>query len=199
MDGFRVENRGIFGKPGFFDLMAFSWIRYKIPRPQAKASPASPIKIKVTWDTSHRLFNTGLAAMVVAGRVATTATTPGGRQFVTNLYVLTVATGAVDVLAADINGTEVQWSPAPESTLIAYVAEDRRLTIIDADSGTRHPLINYTRRIGQLTWSPDGRFLAFSSDRGGAGYEIFIVDVNSYATYQVTVNDVFDMVNDWVE
>jgi WD40 repeat protein len=99
------------------------------------------------------------------------------QESVTNLYVLTVATGAVDVLAADINGTEVQWSPAPESTLIAYVAEDRRLTIINADSGTRHPLINYTRRIGQLTWSPDGRFLAFAEIANPLLADVYLIEV----------------------
>ncbi len=46
-------------------------------------------------------------------------------------------------------------------------------------------------------WSPDGRFLAYASDQDG-DFEIYIVEVATFANYQVTVNTVHDMVNEWL-
>ncbi len=46
-------------------------------------------------------------------------------------------------------------------------------------------------------WSADSKYLTFSSNRDG-DFEIYIVDIATYAVYQVTVNDYPDIVNQWL-
>ena len=59
-----------------------------------------------------------------------------------------------------------------------------------ADGG--HTLLRVRPR-----WSPDGRYLVYSSNRTG-NWEIYIVDVQDYGNYQVTVNNDFDEANAWL-
>jgi Tol biopolymer transport system component len=46
--------------------------------------------------------------------------------------------------------------------------------------------------------SPDGRWLAFASSRTGV-WEIYVLDLNDGALYQVTNSEAPDFPSDWVQ
>jgi len=45
-------------------------------------------------------------------------------------------------------------------------------------------------------WSLDGKYIGFTSDRSGKS-EVYIIDISSGMTYQVTHNDVVNILSDW--
>jgi Tol biopolymer transport system component len=76
----------------------------------------------------------------------------------------------------------LQWSP--EGNEVAYVRHAGRgryeLWLMDADSKVSKLLITLkARRMQDLAWSPDGRWLAFVVGDNGAGYAIRALDLGS--------------------
>jgi Tol biopolymer transport system component len=90
---------------------------------------------------------------------------------------------------ADIG--DPQWSS--DSARIAY---DARLTadsaysvfIVSASGGTPQPLTSGSANDARPTWSQDGRWVYFSSDRGGGVYNIWKVASSGGPATQVTRN-----------
>lgn len=120
------------------------------------------------------------------------------------LSLLDMTTGRSDFLTSDGN-TLIEESPdiSPNGQQIAFAAsspaspEDSDIYVMSLIGGQPLMVVDTPGRAVNPRWSPDGRFIAYSSDQDG-DFEIFIVEVDTYAIYQVTVNNVYDMVNEWL-
>jgi WD40 repeat protein len=83
-----------------------------------------------------------------------------------------LSTGSeTQVLALDVGDWSVDWSVvslSPNGSSLAFGGSDGRLTVYDLERGgaPRH-LTGLTGQVGALTFSPDGRMLASTSDPGG--------------------------------
>ena len=121
-----------------------------------------------------------------------------------DLKLLDMTTGRSDFLTTD-GATLLEESPdiAPNGQQVAFAASssanpnDSDIYVMSLIGGQPLLVVDTPGRAVNPRWSPDGRFLAYASDQDG-DFEIFIVEVASYANYQVTVNSEYDMVNEWL-
>jgi serine/threonine protein kinase len=101
---------------------------------------------------------------------ATDDATVGGRAFVSELWTVVVATGEKKRI---FEGDAVQPSWSPNGLRIAYWTAlgehqgQRDIGTIPADGGAAVPVTSDAPVDWSPVWSPDGRFLFSSSDRGG--------------------------------
>jgi len=131
----------------------------------------------------------------------------GVREGRTNLYSVSLRTGELEQLTTGLyDVSEPDWSPDGKQiafssdrrldlgdSLVVPVGFDRNIFILDVT----------TRRITQVTnehgdnlspsWSPDGRRIAFTSDRNGV-YNLYVAAVDSGTSTPITdvLNGVFD-------
>jgi Tol biopolymer transport system component len=101
---------------------------------------------------------------------ATDDATIEGRSYLSALWTVTVATGETRKIFA---GDAVQPSWSPNGLRIAYWrvfgerASQRDISTIPSEGGQGVPVTLDAAVDWNPVWSPDGRFLFFSSDRGG--------------------------------
>src|SRR5205085_8508668 len=115
----------------------------------------------------------------------------------TDLYIVDVATSHLERLTNDRYGDlQPQWSP--DGKMIAF-ASDRgdtssftylrfpkwRVTVLDLDKGTLTVLPGQAGLNINPQWSPDGRSIAYVSDRTGIA-NLFLYDFDSNEHYQLT-------------
>jgi Tol biopolymer transport system component len=94
---------------------------------------------------------------------------PYGRQLVSALWTVELATGRTKQVIAKSDAVQPAWSP--DGRFIAYWANtggQRDLWIIAADGGDPVAVMQDHFTDWSPMWSPDGRWLYFSSDRGGS-------------------------------
>ena len=128
--------------------------------PARRASPSSRHRFRV----SSRMV-TGWAAHRVLHRGNRT---PTGRSSVSPLWVVDAKGGAPTKL---FDGDAVQPAWSPSGARIAYWAVDtgqRDIYTIPAAGGPRTAVTHDAALDWGPRWSPDGRYLYFSSDRGGS-------------------------------
>ena len=111
----------------------------------------------------------------------------------TDIVVIDVASGGKIPVTNDQNGfveSMPRWSP--DGTQIIYAVASRNepnnydIFITRADGGSAPiPLVRSTANDSYPVVSPDGRYLAFSSDRNG-NWDIYVFDINTQALYQLT-------------
>ncbi len=114
-------------------------------------------------------------------------------------------TGQITALTTDGNAM-IEGNPdlSPDGQLVAFQAhspanpENNNIYIVAAGGGMALLIVDSPGNDVRPRWSPDGRFLVYSSNRGGSNYEVYIVDVSTYANYQVTFNTLYSMANQWV-
>ncbi len=166
--------------------------------PPADGSPAQPALVRLTDGTVNSVEPTwGDSTRLVYVHDAR----PNGGTVDLKLIDLS---GQSDFLTADGN-LLIEGNPdvSPNGQQVAYDAyspsnpDDVDIYIQSLIGGQPLLIVDTPGRAVRPRWSPDGRFLAYSSDQDG-DFEIFIVEVASYAVYQVTVNAVYDMVNEWL-
>jgi len=96
--------------------------------------------------------------------------TPYGRNRISSLWVIPVdEPGARPTKLTDGDAVQPAWSPSGER--IAFWSVDRGqrdLYTIRASGGERVPVLLDPPLDWSATWSPDGRYLYFASDRGGS-------------------------------
>ena len=121
----------------------------------------------------------------------------GSRGGLTDLYIVDVATDHLQRLTNDRFGDlQPQWSP--DGTMLAF-ASDRgdsasftylrfpkwRITVLDLQKGTIIVLPGQAGLNINPQWSPDGRSIAFVSDRTGIA-NVFLYDLDTKEHYELT-------------
>jgi Tol biopolymer transport system component len=99
---------------------------------------------------------------------------PDGRRivFLSEYEKISVTTGSF------YNGHDVE-------TYYDYVDGDSAIFVMDTDGGNQKQLTHNDCRDSAPTWSPDGQFIAFESDRTG-NHEIFAMDADGSNQTQLT-------------
>lgn len=89
------------------------------------------------------------------------------------------------------NGKQIVFQAAKQKA-------NQQLFIMNIDGSNRTPLTETTDPSNNIRprWSPDGRYVAFTSDRTGKN-EIFIIDVTTRETWQVTASEDPVLLQDW--
>jgi Tol biopolymer transport system component/serine/threonine protein kinase len=106
--------------------------------------------------------------------VATGSSAPGSLRGMSRLQIIDVATGAKSDLDLQTNALQPSWSP--NGHRLAYYAGWDIWTVA-AEGGGPVRATEVEHRDQSPAWSPDGRFLYFSSDRGGSS-NIWRVRIN---------------------
>jgi TolB protein len=100
---------------------------------------------------------------------------------------------------ADLQEGDLAWSP--DGQRIAHTTRERsgrtRIWVTDVDTGERTPLTDGASRDEMPTWSPDGRYLAFVSDRDGDP-ELYLMRADGTAPTRLTRAPGADWLPRWV-
>jgi Tol biopolymer transport system component len=103
---------------------------------------------------------------------------------------LLVQTGNQDSPDISTDGRLLVYDSAQVLTLHrGGVQVVRHLWALDLETGAARPLVPGAAQDMQPDLSPDGRWVAFSSDRGGDGFEIWVVGVDGEGLRQVTTGE----------
>lgn len=111
---------------------------------------------------------------------------PDGKKiaFVSNrsgnpqLYVHDLALGTEGRVTFEGNyNTSPEWSPLNKIVFSAMDGGRLDICTIDPDGGNLRKLTEYQGNNEDPCWSPDGRYIAFSSNRNG-GYHLYIMNAN---------------------
>lgn len=123
--------------------------------------------------------------------------------------------GGVDLVAINVqNRTQVPLTEdgnalletmpyfSPDGTIIAYaVAEPNAphdiIAVASDGSGTSFPLVESEHDDIYPVYSPDGRFLIYSTDRTG-NYDLFVRDISAGESYRVTQTEGDDFASGWI-
>ncbi len=126
---------------------------------------------------------------------------PTGQDTV-DVYVMTAKGEGVKNLTND-GLTNVEAAPAfsPDGKRIAYQASAGRgknsdIYVMNADGTAKVKITTGEGDNIRPHWSPDGKYVAFSSNRSNR-WEVYIVDVDSKAIYQVTSSAQSMLCTDW--
>jgi TolB protein len=107
---------------------------------------------------------------------------------------------------------EPDWSPDGRRLAVASYRDrlgrtcfhecslNSEIYVVDADGGHLRRLTTNVANDASPTWSPDGRRIAFVSDRSGRNdheLELYVVDARGGDPRRLTHNDVWDLDPDW--
>jgi Tol biopolymer transport system component len=126
------------------------------------------------------------------------------------LYLVTPEGGRLRKLTSD--GVEPAWSP--DGKRIAFTSfrdsfgrtcfhecsTSGEIYVVDAKSGVEQRLTESEANDGSPAWSPDGRLIAFASDRSNPNaheIEIYVMGANGGDVRQITRNEVWDLEPAW--
>lgn len=85
-------------------------------------------------------------------------------------------------------------SPDGKKLCFSYVGD---LWTVPTTGGQATRLTVHESHDAYPRWSPDGKWIAFSSNRDGAGYDVYVVPAAGGEPRQMTFNSATDIVNDW--
>ncbi len=86
-------------------------------------------------------------------------------------------------------------APSPDGTNICFSYQGD-LWLVSAQGGRANRLTVHLGYDGYPCWSPDGRFIAFSSDRNG-NFDVYIVPATGGSEIRLTYNTDDDIVSGW--
>ncbi|HZS46339.1 MAG TPA: DPP IV N-terminal domain-containing protein [Blastocatellia bacterium] len=81
-----------------------------------------------------------------------------------------------------------RWNPKTGQE-IAFISDrggTPQIYVMDASGGNERRLLSGGGHMDSPSWSPDGRFIAFTWDGGGGGYNIYLADVATGQVLQLT-------------
>jgi Tol biopolymer transport system component len=122
----------------------------------------------------------------------------GVKQGKSDLYTVNIATGELRQLTDDMHDeTGPEWSPDgtqiafasdqranashPPDSLSIPVGKGRSIYVVDVETGRVRAVTSAAGNDLSPTWSPDGRYIAFSSDRNGI-YNLYVSDLQEGST-----------------
>ena len=121
---------------------------------------------------------------------------PQSRIFVESLAIL-ICVFAFSVSAIAKESVPYMTEPAvsPDNKEIAFVSGGDIWTV-SSSGGTAHILVSHPATEGRPVFSPDGKKLAFTSNRTGNG-DIYVLDFATNNLTRVTYNDTSDNLDAW--
>lgn len=118
-------------------------------------------------------------------QIACTVGGPGARK----LALLSIDGGVPRILAADLPGFAYSPAWSPDGRLIAYSrwmpGGFRDIHLFEVETGTDRELMHDRAMDVDPRFTPDGRYLVFSSDRTGI-YNVFAYELETKRLFQVT-------------
>jgi TolB protein len=99
-------------------------------------------------------------------------------------------------LAWSPDGSQIAYTFHPASYCSAPSGSCYQIGLINVDGSGFRQLTYYNADHWDLDWSPDGAYLAYASDRDG-DFEIFVQNVASGESVQLTHNEAFDFDPSW--
>ncbi len=109
------------------------------------------------------------------------------------LFLLLLASSGLNAQESKTYLTEPSLSP--DNKEIAFVSGGDIWTV-SADGGTANLLVSHPAEENHPRYSPDGKYLAFESDRTGNG-DIYLLEFATNKLIRLTANDGSDILDSW--
>ncbi|MEZ4668694.1 MAG: SUMF1/EgtB/PvdO family nonheme iron enzyme [Anaerolineae bacterium] len=164
---------------------------------QAASEPLVSKTVAVNPPRSNRLLIGGLVGIVVA-LLALAALLSRPNQLEEQVKTLTIGTATMQQQIVDLAGqlTEQAQQPNAEPTAqgggsgqILFASErdgDQEIYVVDVDGSNLRMLTNNTSTDTDPSWSPDGKQIAFASDRTDGTSQIYVMDADGSNIRQIT-------------
>lgn len=119
----------------------------------------------------------------------------------TEIYVLTLATGFVFRLTDDTGHTDAQPAWSPLGDRIAFVSDRDSagydIYLVNPNGAGVTRLTSDSTNSTQPAWSPDGTKIAFATDRDGPNGEIYVMDTLGGNLVNLTADPANDLTPVW--
>jgi tricorn protease len=191
-----------------FDHLRERWI--KAPSDYVSYADLSPDGSHMTFVSRGRVFVTPVkfgrlveATAQKAARYRAAVMLPGGKE----LLVLSTESGEVEVWKIPANGVGrgeqlttdgkvLRWDlhPSPDGKYLAHTDKDNQLWLMDLTAKTQklistgNPSVNSSPAFGALRWSPDSRWLSYTSEAKNTFEQIWVYSVETGVATPLTTD-----------